>query len=665
MTTNIVKILLYGVLFVGLCHAEQQASCPDLKQNMCMKNSTAIEKYDGGTAEECCEKCASNSACVAYTMNIKRNLCFLHPETADFGPGNCTSGIVRAPTPEPTPAPAPKGAKNVLFLIADDLRPQLNKAYGKSFMHTPNIDAFTDTALVFDWAYTNMAICSASRNSFLSGRVPDKTRTWNFIDDFRESGPDWITLPEFFKHHGYTTLGHGKLYHPGHPYNNDEPKSWSQDQPYVGLTTTRCDQKNGGGNYCPDGVSPDNMFSDHNTTLAAIDTIQRVTAASKTSGKPWFIGMGWHYPHQSWHTPQWVQDKYPDPMTLPAPAHPFSPEGVPDVAFTAELDGKPSMSLNEALPGLAKYKPATAAAGMNEFIQPRPGNNTFPAWFTQQLRLGYYTAVTHMDWHFGMVMKALEDSGQANDTLVVMTGDHGWQLGEHTEWGKHTNFDLATHVPLLIRAPWKPKSMGTHAKNTRAELVDLYRTLVSLAGLDANDVDEDVDGIDLSAVFNDVTASVRNYSFSQYSRCPGARNWPKVVTGMPDWYMNNCETVPAQNISYMGYTVRSPEYRYTMWFHWDGATCDPKWDSPLESSNGGHELYSHVNQVDPGDFDSYENKNLANDPTYASIVKDLQSVLLFNFRGPGKSIAGCPSKKLSDFDGLSDERKRHIFEMYG
>jgi arylsulfatase A-like enzyme len=71
--------------------------------------------------------------------------------------------------------------KNVLFLIADDLRPQLNKAYGKRFMHTPNIDKFTDSALVFDWAYTNFAICSASRNSFLSGRVPDKTRTWNFI----------------------------------------------------------------------------------------------------------------------------------------------------------------------------------------------------------------------------------------------------------------------------------------------------------------------------------------------------------------------------------------------------------------------------------------------------------------------------------------------------
>ena len=74
------------------------------------------------------------------------------------------------------------GPKNVLMLIADDLRPQLKKAYGKTFMHTPNIDAFTDTALTFDWAYTNMAICSASRNSFMTGRVPDKTRVWNFID---------------------------------------------------------------------------------------------------------------------------------------------------------------------------------------------------------------------------------------------------------------------------------------------------------------------------------------------------------------------------------------------------------------------------------------------------------------------------------------------------
>ena len=109
--------------------------------------------------------------------------------------------------------------------------------------------------------------------------------------------------------------------------------------------------------------------------------------------------------------------------------------------------------------------------------------------------------------------------------------------------------------------------------------------------------------------------------------------------------MNNCEKVPAQNISYMGYTVRSPDYRFTMWFHWDGTECEAKWDAPLESSNGGHELYSHVGQTDPGNFDDYENENLANDPQHADTVKALAAVLLGNFRGADKRLAGCPTKK--------------------
>ena len=155
--------------------------------------------------------------------------------------------------------------------------------------------------------------------------------------------------------------------------------SWSQDQAYVPLTTTGCGPGkdgivHGGGNFCPDAKSPDNMFSDHNTTLSAIDTIKRVSAASKASGKPWFIGMGWHYPHQAWHTPQWVTDKYGDPDKLPAPAHPFSPKGVPDVAFTAEMDGQDSMSLNESNPFFQKFLPSGAVEGSNKFIQPRPGN---------------------------------------------------------------------------------------------------------------------------------------------------------------------------------------------------------------------------------------------------------------------------------------------------
>jgi arylsulfatase A-like enzyme len=530
--------------------------------------------------------------------------------------------------------------KNVLFLVADDLRPQLNKAYGKTFMKTPNIDKFTDTALVFDWAYTNFAICSASRNSFMTGRVPDKTRTWNFIDDFRETGPDWVTLPEFFKNHNYTTIGHGKLYHPGHPANNDLPYSW--DAYPSGTTNSGCQKQHGGGNFCPDGDSAPNQFSDVNVTNIAIETIKTVAAKSKVSGQPWFIGMGWHYPHQPWHVPLSITASYPNAITgLPAPTHPFSPKNVPDVAFTAEMDGQPSMSLNEDLPGFHSSRPA-GIEGLQRFLQPRPGNNTFPSWFTQQIRLGYYSAVTHMDIHFGQILDTLEATGLADDTIVIMTGDHGWQLGEHTEYGKHTNFELGTHVPLLIRDPSKKStSAGKHASNTKAELVDLYRTLVSLAGLPSSEIEDNVDGVDLSPVLDDPTLNVRNYSFSQYSRCPGDRDWKKPVKNVPDWYMNNCEQVPAKNISFMGYTVRSSSYRYTMWFQFNGSKCEAMWDSPLE----GEELYSHVGHDDPGNFDDYENDNIVSNPNMKNVVAEHRRILLANFQGADKRVAGCPVKK--------------------
>jgi hypothetical protein len=118
----------------------------------------------------------------------------------------------------------------------------------------------------------------------------------------------------------------------------------------------------------------------------------------------------------------------------------------------------------------------------------------------------------------------------------------------------------------------------------------IQTAVVSLAIGDSGTslIQKDVDGVDLSAVFEDVTVSIRNYSFSQYSRCPGDRLWPKKYNDSNakyDWFMNNCEGVPAKNISYMGYTVRSPDYRYTMWFHWDGATCEAMWDAPLEVSD--------------------------------------------------------------------------------
>jgi iduronate 2-sulfatase len=309
-------------------------------------------------------------------------------------------------------------------------------------MHTPNFDKFATEALVFDNAYTNFAICSPSRNSFMSGRAPDETRVWNFRQDFRQAGlsrggvagADWVTLPQYFKEAGYLTLGHGKIYHPGKPPKWDEPASWSQLQPYGPEHIAGCGKS--AGNYCPHRGSAAS-FSDFNTTVEAIATLGRMEKFVRHNATPFFLGVGMHHPHQQWSTPTELAWLYAGATSgLPGVLHPSTPARAPDVALSAELDGQDHITLDWTSPDLANRTQdpelPPAAAGVQSFALPSPGNNTVPAYFAQYMRLGYYTAVTHSDAHFGMMMDALDASGLANDTLVVLFGDHGWSLQENS-----------------------------------------------------------------------------------------------------------------------------------------------------------------------------------------------------------------------------------------
>lgn len=427
--------------------------------------------------------------------------------------------------------------KNVLLLVADDLRPELG-AYGQSWMQTPCLDSLAKESLVFDAAFSNFAICSPSRNSFLSGRMPDATRTWNFIDDFRSSGrsrrsegANWTSLPQFFKLQGYETLGHGKLYHPNKPPDND-PASWTV--PYVELTSTSC---SGGLHYCPTSGMPENSFSDFNTTLAAIGRLP-------PKGKQWFLGLGLHFPHLSWATPQWCSDLYADD-DLAVSAARNAPIGVPDVSFTAEIDGATHIRLKNG-----------------SWSVPIPGNNSVPPEVDAEMRLGYYSAVTHTDWLFGKILAAADS--QKNETLVVVTSDHGYSLGEHGEWAKHSLFDNALRVPLIIRAPW----IDARPRRTSSffELIDLYRTMVSLAGFDSSLVEEDVDGIDQSPVVYGEATSLRQQAYAQYSRCPRQDE--------PAWYLNDCERIAAENITVMGFTLRTRTRRFSEWYSFRNCTPD-------------------------------------------------------------------------------------------
>ena len=219
--------------------------------------------------------------------------------------------------------------KNVLLLICDDLRTQL-KVYGHAdYMLTPHIDAFAAGALVFDRAFTNYPYCAPSRNSFMSGRMPSKTKAWNFIDHFREpsTGLDWASLPQYLKNAGYWTVGSGKLFHPGLPPNEDNAYSWSETLVDVGGNEgCNCSSSPGGDGGKMSCELPDDIADGCADNVNWAATAAHFEAA-KTVESPFFIGFGIHRPHLPWAVPERFFRQYA-PETLPLALHKDIPEGM-------------------------------------------------------------------------------------------------------------------------------------------------------------------------------------------------------------------------------------------------------------------------------------------------------------------------------------------------
>jgi len=514
--------------------------------------------------------------------------------------------------------PAVNAVKNVVLIVSDDMRPELNKAYGANWMYTPNFDKLADESLVFNRAYTQFAICSASRNSFLSGRRPDRTKVWNFINDFRQAGPDWTSFPEHFKKNGYTTLGCGKIYHPGHPPNNDEPLSWSQDKPYGKQSPDGCKGTNI--SFCQVNTQERNnpIFNDYKMAQCAISNLEYAVK----KGDPFFIALGLHYPHLNWHVPTWAVDYY---KNVKPPKYPYPPKEMPLIAFTEEVDGKEYLGVEYLNGTIIRYH------------VPSPSNWTYmPDWFMEDLRRGYYSAISLSDHHAGLMLAAIDRLGIANDTVVVFTADHGYQLGEHAEWAKHTNFELATRVPMMIRAPWLPNSIGKKTQHF-SELQDLYKTVSKLAGLP--EPEKGVEGMDLSPLLDNPSGkAIREVAFSQYSRCP--------EKDQPVYYHPNCEGVEAKDIGVMGYSVRTDQWRYTEWFKWNGTELRAEWSEP----SIGVEFYSHVGDLGT-DFDAFENENVASDPKNAKLMAVHRNILLKHFKDEEAESFGALDDILTSMDG--------------
>ena len=484
--------------------------------------------------------------------------------------------------------------KNVLFMPVDDLRPQMLEAYDQSYVHTPNLDKLAKESLVFQRAYCQHAVCIPSRNSFMTGRRPDTTGVWIGLGNssFRVTGPDWISLPEHFKNNGFTTLGGGKTYHPGSPPDWDEPKSWSQDQPYFPFKGDKCPKpKNSGLGDEVTGIDtwcdldekdyPDSYHYDWKLANHTISTLQYM----KDKGGPWFLAAGFRRPHVPWMMPQRYWDMY-SPADIPTVLHRKRPVDSPDIAYHNQ-----GVFLNS---NGTKYLP-----------MPVP----FPPEIQQSVRHAYYASVSWVDSQIGRVLQALDEMSLTDSTLVVLFGDHGYQLGEHDSWHKQTNWELAARVPLIIRAPWKSGSAGKRSY-ALVELVDLYRTISELVS--APLPGEDIEGVSFASLFDSPGLSAQEAAvalnktgaaaYSQYPRCPA--NMSAL------WDDNACHE--KSEVIYMGYSVRVPNWRYTAWLEWkDGKG---KWDGEPYAV----ELYDHQRDDQPqgsgteNDFDQCEIENVAN-----------------------------------------------------
>ncbi len=444
---------------------------------------------------------------------------------------------------------------NVLFIMSDDFRPEIG-SYGSAAL-TPNLDKLAARSVQFDRAYCQQAVCNPSRSSLLTGLRPDSLRLWNNGTHFRELNPDVTTLPLWFKDHGYTTRCVGKIFHNWHTAEKGDRRSWSADEflhfanhgddkPMItgelpGNLATLSARVYGNTSICECRDVPDEAYYDGRVAVEAQRVLQEV------KDKPFFLAVGFWKPHAPFNAPKKYWDLY-DRSKLP-PLNDQRPEGAPEIAFhqSTEILGPP-----------AKQTPVTPEQAA-------------------EMRHGYFANISYMDAQIGKVLNALDQSGAASNTIIVFFADHGYHIGEHSLWGKTSDFEFDAHVPLMI-SDLRPENRGKKT-TALAELVDLFPTLVDLCGLPKP---TRLDGESLVPILKDPNQSVKKAAFTQHPR--------------PAYY----DREPSKQPKAMGYSIRTEKVRYTEWRDW------------VTKKVSARELY--LTEQDPAEL-----KNHADDPKQADL----------------------------------------------
>lgn len=446
-------------------------------------------------------------------------------------------GLIAATAVSTLPAARP----NVLFIAVDDLRPEF-AAYGATHIKSPHLDQLAAQSVRFDRAYCMVPTCGASRASMLTGVRPTAERFVTFTARADEEAPWAKTLNTHFKANGYRTGSLGKIFHA----KDDSKAGWSDpawrpNRPHYQLPANRAfeDQKRRGP---PTESAPvaDDAYGDGAVAHTAVERLQALAANPE---QPFFLAVGFYKPHLPFVAPKKYWDLYP-PESIKLPDNYQLPTNAP--AESTHTWGE-----LRAYEGIPKKGPIDDATALN-------------------LIRGYYACVSYTDAQVGKVLAELDRLGLAENTIVVLWGDHGWNLGDHTYWNKHSTFESSMRVPLLVRAPGI--TGGTHTAGL-TESIDIYPSLCELAGLP-------------------VPETVEGKSFVPLLRFPN-RPWAKAAVGR---YVR-------------GDTIRTDRYRYTEYREDRGA-------GPRKSDM----LYDHTT-------DPLENHNISQDPALAETVQALNQTL--------------------------------------
>lgn len=351
--------------------------------------------------------------------------------------------------------------KNVLFIVCDDLRPELN-CYGQTHIKSPYIDSLANVGTVFDRAYCNIAVSGASRASLLTGLRPTKRcfAAWNARVDV--DAPNTVTLNRYFKEAGYITIANGKIYHhqddsemkywdsvmkPEH----DTPMGYHTDVNLKQMELKESNPKEKRGYYYEYSNTDESNFLDWKIAEKSINDLYELSK----SKKPFLLAVGFIRPHLPFIVPRKYWDMYEhDKIKIPE-----------NYVLTGDSN-IPRLALNN-WSELRQYSGIPSSGPMDEET-------------AKMMIHGYYASVSFVDRQIGRVLEALKKTGLDKNTTIVLIGDHGWSLGEHGLWCKHSIFNTCLNATMIIKSPSQEKSRRC---GEIVEFVDLYPTMCDAAGL--------------------------------------------------------------------------------------------------------------------------------------------------------------------------------------